>query len=71
MGMEIYKEACEAYARYHKQLGNDFYDQPSRAASEVDGERVYLRNGKGVLARYNYTTKRLSWSRTDADRPEA
>lgn len=71
MDYEIYDEACEAYARYHKRHGNSFFDWPNRYASEMDDKRIYLRNGRGVLMRYNYRSKRLSWSQADINRPEA
>ena len=67
----IYNEACEAYTRYHKRRGNSIFDWPSRYASEMDAKRIYLRNGRGVLMRYNYRSKRLSWSQADSNRPEA
>ena len=65
---ELYQEACTAYARYHKRNGHEHFDWPGRNSSDMDAARVYLGNVNGVLARYNYHTKRLSWSAKDRAR---
>lgn len=58
------EQALEAYSKHFKRKGITVYDQPSNLV-EIIGTQVILSNVRGILARYNLKTRRLSFKNLD------